>query len=896
MSNSLVHGHFIELFSQYDRMKIKRTELFLLPAGDMVGADKEDFYILYAPISQDICFMEKADAQVLRDYLEYHKTPEDHDLKELADNLACSNETPVSKPLLAGQTTHMSLMPNHKCNFSCSYCYSAKGRSTQTVCWDNTRVALDYFIDSQRTGDKQSLSLFISGGGEPLLSWDIVSQAIDYARERASLQGLALCISLVTNGSLLTEKKAKWLKERNCRVCVSFEVLEELQNSQRGHYREIRLAIEMLGRLGVDTMINATITPNSVGHMAEMTAEVVRCYPFIRQFTMEPVTSVELFPTPSSLSQFYDTFINEYTKAKTIAKEHGLHIRFAMDEALDSIVVRHCPGKFCLTAEGTITACHLATSSKESRYEKCVYGKVNEDGHIEIDEDKFRQLYEDNMLSRHRCDDCFARWNCGGECMARNDTYPQEYMDEVCRFNRRWLKLLLKERLEQEMFQTQGLTLREVALQTEIDVLRGKEIFVIPFNQEKWLLYAPLADSAALFCFDDIRRLGRAAIISDGFSGTDLEALDLLNDITDVVPVSERDGYVRSVKDFINLSILPNNVCNFSCSYCYSSKGRSKQRLSYNKVKAAVDFFVSPERNRNELLTVSIFGGGEPLLSWDDVVKPLLTYLQHLANEQHRRIVPTLITNGSILPDDFVPVCLSCHVDLVVSYEILRDVQDNQRRHYDLVTGNIRELITNGIVPSINTVVSPLNVSRIEETVEQLHRIFPEVKFLSVEPVIDLQMPDRRNFYSLFLTHFMQARKVAELYGIQLSCSASRKVDQTIERYCAGEMALCADGSLSICPCVSSPAEPHYYSYVYGKVGDDGTVDIDDKRLSELLSINIHTHPWCKTCFARWNCAGGCMHNNEKNGGMQDQDFCWFTREMTRHLIVQRLPLEEGDL
>ena len=734
------------------------------------------------------------------------------------------------------------------------------------------------------------------------MSWDIVSHAIDYAHERARLQGFSIHISLITNGSLLTKEIVECLKKWNCTVCVSFEVLEDLQNKQRGQYHKVKQALKLLGNASIATMINATITPQSVEYMMEMTSEVVKYYPFVKQFTMEPVTSTELFPTALDLRQFYNRFFEGYRMAKQFAKEHGLHLRFAMDEALDNTVVRHCPGKFCLTAEGTISACHLATSPKESRYAKCVYGRISNDGNVKIDEDKFQQLYEDNMLSKHRCDDCFARWNCGGECMARSDTYPQEYMNEVCRFNQRWVMHLLKEQLEQEMKNNQSLTLQEIALQSEIEILKEKDIYVVPANEDRLLLYAPLADSAALFDFNDIRRLARVvALQKEICNGVDKqikdeEAFELLKEITNIVPVAERDGYVRSVHDFINLSILPNNICNFSCSYCYSAIGRSNQRLSYAKAKAAVDFFLSPERCQSNLLTVSIFGGGEPLLSWNDLVKPLLFYLQEKANEQQRRVVPTLITNGSLLPEDLVTTCLSNKVDLVVSFEVLREVQDYQRHHYDLVTHNIRKMIEGGVVPAINTVVTPFNVNRLKETVEQLHRLFPEIKYLSVEPVKDSQIQDKHGFYNQFITNFIEAQQEAAFYGINLSCSVSRKVDQTIERYCAGEMALCADGSLSICPCVSSPAEPHYHSYIYGKIGEDGSVDIDNKRLSELLSINIHTYPWCKSCFARWNCAGGCMHNNNKNGGKQDHDFCWFTREMTRNLLLQRLTQEQKEM
>ena len=877
-------------------MKITHSEIFLLPSGNMVGADVEDFYLLYAPISQDICFMEQADAQALYNYLEHHIVPVENDLRKLADELFITNQILDIDVPKAGQTTRMSLMPNYFCNFSCSYCYSAKGRSKQVISWEKVKATLDYFINDHRVSPPQTLSLFVSGGGEPLLSWNIVSCAIDYAYERAQTQGFTLSVSLITNGSLITEEIIEWLKGRNCTVCVSFEVLEDLQNSQRGQYDTVKQSIKRLGSAGVNTMINATITPLSVGRMREMVEEVSRNYPFVKQFTMEPVTSKDLFPSSLDLRHFYDTFIEEYAKAKQYAVESGLHLRFEMDEALNSTVIRHCPGKFCLTAEGTVSACHLATSPKESRYTKCVYGKVNEEGIVMIDEAKFQQLFEENMLAKHRCDKCFARWNCGGECMARNDTYPQDYMNEVCRFNRQWLMRLLRERLENDTREEYGLTLREMALKTEIDVLREKDIYVLPADKGQWLLYAPLADSAALCGFKDIRRLGKVAMLQkETINGDtelelkDMEAMDLLDELTDVVPVADRDGYVRSIQDFTNLSILPNNVCNFSCSYCYSANGRSQQRLSIKKAISAIDFFISQARCEGKRLTVSIFGGGEPLLSWNDLVRPLMHYIHNKSQEQNRDVVVTLITNGSLLPEEFVSTCLNCKIDLVISYDILCDVQNHQRGHYDLVTENIKKMITKGVVPAINTVVTPYSVKMMEETVEQLHRLFPEIKYLSMEPVVDVQMPDKREFYGLFINHFWHAQTLAESYGIIMSCSASRKVNQTIERYCAGEMALCPDGSLSVCPCVSSPSEPHYHSYIYGNINEDGSVNIDNQRLSELLNININSHSWCNTCFARWNCAGGCMNNNNINDGLQDQDFCWFTREMTRGLILERL-------
>ena len=144
-------------------------------------------------------------------------------------------------------------------------------------------------------------------------------------------------------------------------------------------------------------------------------------------------------------------------------------------------------------------------------------------------------------------------------------------------------------------------------------ILAEKSIYVVPLKREHLLLYAPLADSVLLVTQQEADRIA-TAISSPGKA--DDESRTIVDTLCDVVPVKDRDGQIHDEKDFINLSILPNNICNFTCSYCYSAKGRSSQQLTPQLAYRAIDFLLSLERNNAPLLTVSIFGGGEPLLSW----------------------------------------------------------------------------------------------------------------------------------------------------------------------------------------------------------------------------------------------------------------------------------------
>ena len=330
--------------------------------------------------------------------------------------------------------------------------------------WEKMRSALDFFIDENRIAP-QPLSIFISGGGEPLLSWDTVSKAITYARTRSEEKGFPLQISIITNGSLLTEEIAEFAAASNCSVCVSFEVLPQLQESQRKYFQAVSKNIEMLGRKKVRTLLNSTITPLSADRMQEMVLEVIRRYPFVDQYTMEPVTGVSLFQSRDELREFYDAFFEGYIASKQIADSHGINLRFTFDDALRGTSVRHCPGKFCLTPQGDITICHLASSPKEMRYADCVYGRIEEDGGLFIDTDKFSRLYGKNVFAYNRCRDCFAKWSCGGECMTRNDTYPPDYMEEVCSFNRRFVKHLLIERVRKNVEEEYNMSLEEYVRQ-----------------------------------------------------------------------------------------------------------------------------------------------------------------------------------------------------------------------------------------------------------------------------------------------------------------------------------------------------------------------------------------------------------------------------------------------
>ena len=81
--------------------------------------------------------------------------------------------------------------------------------------------------------------------------------------------------------------------------------------------------------------------------------------------------------------------------------------------------------------------------------------------------------------------------------------------------------------------------------------------------------------------------------------------------------------------------INPTMNCNFKCWYCYESHIKSSKMKpeNINKVKAVIDNILNENPNL-KFFHLSWFGG-EPLLYFNDVVKPISEYLRKQIGRAH---------------------------------------------------------------------------------------------------------------------------------------------------------------------------------------------------------------------------------------------------------------------
>ncbi len=424
----------------------QKYNIYQLPLTEEYG--RNDVFLVYAPVAGNMLIASDAECRQLK-YLIDHPNEVMSDMALIIDSLTIG--TPVDKRdstvRRVDDFLRMYVLPNYICNFSCSYCFSAKGRSKKVMKKEHLKTVLDYFIDSNRVRTDQ-LAISYLGGGEPTISWDLVKFGIEYADMRSRQQGIRMMTTIVTNGSVISQDMVDTFSRYDVRPRISFEILEEIQNLQRGQYANVCRGIDMLCRGGVTTMVRSMITPDNVELMPQMIQQLHDRFPVIKTVLFDPITSAETFADPVFTRHFYDSYYNCFLEARQLAVHYGINLGCTPLRNLDMVVERFCTGEFCITPEGTVTICHQVSSPFEQRYEDYIYARIGDDGSLMIDQTKFRNLIERNTIyTQPRCHNCFVKWNCGGGCMMQNNQYNDDILDVICDFTRRFSKRLLLERL-----------------------------------------------------------------------------------------------------------------------------------------------------------------------------------------------------------------------------------------------------------------------------------------------------------------------------------------------------------------------------------------------------------------------------------------------------------------
>lgn len=148
----------------------------------------------------------------------------------LRSNRAVSKYRSRRQAIMGGPSLHI-LVVTQRCNHRCVYCHaSAWGMERKDADMDvaTAKKALDVIF--------QSPNPFIAiefQGGEPLINWPVVKFVIQEARKKNKKAGKQLDLRLVTNFSLMTEEKYKFLIRNKVSLCTSLDGSKNVHDKNR---------------------------------------------------------------------------------------------------------------------------------------------------------------------------------------------------------------------------------------------------------------------------------------------------------------------------------------------------------------------------------------------------------------------------------------------------------------------------------------------------------------------------------------------------------------------------------------------------------------------------------------------------------------------------------------
>lgn len=293
------------------------------------------------------------------------------------------------------------------CNHNCFYCYNHF--KTNEISNEDVN---DYDKIAEKILSFQPVSVAITGG-EPLLVFDKVKKSIETFIQQN------IFVRLLTNGTLITEEIAHFLKKSNIQVMVSVPANDSdifYKITGMNSYDNVVAGLDLLHKYGVDFLINIVVQSMNLQYM-ESTADFL-----IHRYSLESIyfsratkpigvdNSIEnQLLDNEQLNTFFDKCVDIRKRYDISVRTCGGYAYCSIDnkDAI-SIFAKGCgiegEQSFVINSKGDVRFC-----GKDNR----TYGNIFEENISSI---RQRMKMQNDFALPHECKRCKWRKLCKGGC------------------------------------------------------------------------------------------------------------------------------------------------------------------------------------------------------------------------------------------------------------------------------------------------------------------------------------------------------------------------------------------------------------------------------------------------------------------------------------------------
>ncbi len=132
--------------------------------------------------------------------------------------------------LFKGASLHI-IVPTLRCNLSCIYCHASKKPANKKE-YDMDEKTAKKTVDFIFQTPAKSIGIEFQGG-EPLLNFEIIKYITSYAKRKNVKEKKQIHFSIVTNLTLMTEEKMRYLINENISICTSLDGPKKIHDKNR---------------------------------------------------------------------------------------------------------------------------------------------------------------------------------------------------------------------------------------------------------------------------------------------------------------------------------------------------------------------------------------------------------------------------------------------------------------------------------------------------------------------------------------------------------------------------------------------------------------------------------------------------------------------------------------
>jgi uncharacterized protein len=193
--------------------------------------------------------------------------------------------------------TDLELIHTEGCNLGCSYCFEREMLGFRRMPPDVAKAAIDLLIAYSGKSPTVRITHF---GGEPLMNFEAIQVATEYAIEEAAKAGKTVDFDMTSNGTLFTDQYLTYCRSRKIKILLSIDGLKasndryRLDKRGRGTFDRVVKGLALLRQYQDWIGVKMTVMP---ANAASLLTDVIGLRALgVNQFIIGHATGVEWQP------------------------------------------------------------------------------------------------------------------------------------------------------------------------------------------------------------------------------------------------------------------------------------------------------------------------------------------------------------------------------------------------------------------------------------------------------------------------------------------------------------------------------------------------------------------------------------------------------------------------